>query len=483
MKEAKLIQTLQTLSAEEWNLLELKLLANDASRSVKVFSCLKPYFEESNKLVLPDKNTFFEVLYPKRAYNDQLLREEFSMLFFYVKDLLADIELKQDVTKRKVAALRQLRQRGLYKAYDAELKRAKKEMPNSFVGDETDHWNAMLLAEEGDQYFGMQQARRYDENLQIKVDELDRYYAIRKLKESCEMYNRKHIISSEYQVRLIEEVIQWVQRGEPQLQLPIVKVYYLILMTLRGENDEQYFEELIKALRDNWTSFPKAEARNMYRYAQNYCIRKINKGDRPYFGKLFHIYEELLITELILDEGQMDRTDYKNIATVAMRHGQQQWTASFLDRYKQMLPEKYRDMAYNMNMANYLYDISSYNAALDLLIHARFDDIFYDLSARHLLLKIYYDTNEFEAFTYQLESFRVFIKRTEKISTHNKNSNLNFLKVCRRLASLKQSAEYIQAKQFNDRMKKLRDVIDKYDPLANKPWLLQKAEQLAQQMA
>lgn len=479
MKDARLILVLHTFSDNEWQLLKQELEAKQDKVSMQLYKQLYTYVTTAKEL--PSKQALFKRLYTDRPFNDHLLREAFSALYAHVKRLLARIDMADSTRQNRVAVLRQLRKRGVIRAYEAELNRAKKESELEQKGDETDHWYAMQLAEEGDQYFGMQQVRRYDEHLQLKLDELDRYYVIRKLKESCEMLNRKHIISSEYKVRLIDEVLQWVCRDEEHLQLPTVRVYYLILMTLMGEDDEKHFEELMDLLAATWSTFPKAEARNMYRYAQNYCIRKINKGERPYFGKLFHIYEELLRTELILDDGKMDRTDYKNIATVAMRFGQQDWTASFLERYKSSIPEQYRGMAYNMNMANYLYDIGSYNEALDLLSQVRFDDIFYELSARHLLLKIYYETDEIEAFTYQLGSFRVFIKRSKKLSTANKNSNLNFLKVCRRLSSLKNATEYVSYKVFKERLKKLNALIDKYDPLANKPWLLQKVQQLATQ--
>lgn len=478
MDNLKLIQVLSTLSNDEWSLLEMKLLTVNASRSAKVAALLKPYFIDKSPNDLPDKTTFFKALYPGRRFDDHLIREEFSLLYGHVKGLLADLEQNQDALTRRIATLKQLRKRQTLKAYEAELKRVRTELNSTKLGDETDNWNAMLLADERDQYFGLQQVRRYDENLQVKLDELDRYYVIRKLKESCEMLNRKNIISSEYEVRLLDEVLLWVEREEQHLLLPIVKVYYLIIQTLLGKADEQHFEELVELLSTSWSTFPKAEARNMYRYAQNYCIRRINKGDRPYFGKLFNIYEELLRTELILDGGQMDRTDYKNIATVAMRFGKQEWTMSFLERYRDSLPDQYRDMAYELNMANYLYDIGAYDKALDMLQQAKFNDIFYDMSARHLLLKIFYETDEMEAFAFQLESFKVFLKRSDKISPHNKNSNLNFLKVCRRLASLKQAQGYIAGAKKAERLGKLNEMIGRYDPLANKPWLMQKLAQL-----
>lgn len=471
MTDGKLIQALQTFSADEWQEMEAILARQNSSRPFDLLRVLRPLLT-SNKDT--EKQTLYAALYPGEVYNDQRLREDIFLLYKQVKQFLMGLELEQRAELQQQLLLPQLRKRGLLKDLRSQLDRTEQRLKQKQERDEGVYLEAFYLAEEGDQVFGLKQVRTYDANLQNKVDNLDRFYLVKKLKESCEILNRRNIISAAYTVHLEDEMLGIIEKGYPHLDLPIIQVYYHIYKSLTHPEAEGHYKELVSLLQQQYNQFPLEEARNMYRYAQNYCIRKINQGQRQYFQELYELYVQLLENGVILQNGELDHTDYKNIATVALRVGQSQWTYQFLEQYKDRLPASYKEAAYKLNLASYFYDIEAYDKASDLLINARFDDIFYSLSARHLLLKVFYDQEEFEAFTYQLESFKVYLARNKQISTANKQSNLNFLKVCRRLGALKQSFSYIADKEITKRVKGIEGIIAKYNPLANKVWLQQK---------
>jgi hypothetical protein len=64
--------------------------------------------------------------------------------------------------------------------------------------------------------------------------------------------------------------------------IPSITIYYQILMTFTDADTEVHFEELKRLLDEHTTKFPPDEARDMYAYAQNFAIRKINAGEKRY---------------------------------------------------------------------------------------------------------------------------------------------------------------------------------------------------------
>ncbi len=63
------------------------------------------------------------------------------------------------------------------------------------------------------------------------------------------------------------------------------------------------------------------------------------------------------------------------------------------------------------------------------------DDVFLNLNARNLLLKIYLELEEYEALKAHLNSFEVFIRRKKTPNPHRTNY-LNIIKLSRKIIQL-----------------------------------------------
>jgi hypothetical protein len=83
-----------------------------------------------------------------------------------------------------------------------------------------------------------------------------------------------------------------------------------------------------------------------------------------------------------------------------------------------------------------------------------------------MLLKTYYELEEFEAFDAAAESFRIFLLRNKTLSLNMKKMYQNFLRFIKIIASLDLRDKKAIAKAGN--------AIAQSDAVADKKWLLEK---------
>ena len=134
------------------------------------------------------------------------------------------------------------------------------------------------------------------------------------------MLNRQNIVQTQFKLHLVPEIKSFLQaKDNPYTDVPMLNIYYLVFLTLTENKKEEHYKKLVVLLEKHAPGFLGEESRAMYRYAQNYCIRKINSGKSNYFRELFELYKTQLESEVIFENKYLDHTDYKNIVTVALR--------------------------------------------------------------------------------------------------------------------------------------------------------------------
>ncbi len=478
MKNSSLIELLTCLTETEWQLLEGKLASSSIAAAVReLYGYLlasRPI--DDNKSL--DKTTVYKAIFKNQPYNDQRLRDAMSALAALAKDVITEAELSAHPYQLQLLQVKALRKRGLSQSYERAFNKTVKESSLESANTEDALLYQYQLAQEREEYFALQQDRQPDQALQDRMDALDRFYILAKLKLTCEQLNRMHILQAEYQPVMLREIMALLDANLIYLLHSGILVYFRVLQMLSKPTEPYHYHQLVQDLTNHEYQLEKEEARNLYRYAQNYCIRMINQGSAGYFRQLLDLYQKQLNNKLLLPDGVLDHTDYKNIVTVGLRLKDYQWTGNFIAQYKDCLPDSVREAAWLYNQANYLYEIGKLTEAGNMLVKQNFADFYYNLSARHLLLKIFYDEQETDALTYQIESFRLYLLRNKTISTANRTSNLNFLKVMKNLATLKQRQEYAPEAQLKAKLGKIEHAIGHYQPLANKNWLLEQVNSI-----
>lgn len=184
---------------------------------------------------------------------------------------------------------------------------------------------------------------------------------------------------------------------------------------------------------------------------------------------MFELYQLGLDSEILLDgNGQLSPSAYKNIVAVGLKLKEFNWTVDFIKVYAEKLEDQYQKDYLNLSLAKFYFAREEYDKVLEYLIGIDYKDIFVVLDARTHLLKTYYEMDEFDVLTSQLESFKHFILRRKEIAYHNENY-LNIIKYIKRLT--KQIGTNKKEKE------KFREKIVNEKVLTEKSWLLEKVDE------
>ncbi|MCB0846748.1 MAG: hypothetical protein KDE26_26045, partial [Bacteroidetes bacterium] len=388
-KEPRLIKTLKLLNKAEIRQFRDYVKSpffNKNPKLIKLTAYLIKLYPEFPAKKL-DKKTIFKVLYGnEEPYNEQQVHDHFSLLVRLAEDFFTQIGFERDETGRNIYLLEELRRRNAKKDFRKLYQRTIDKVEEKEIRDSGFYLQMHRIQQMGEAFSGQIKNRDGGPLLQAQVNNLDMFYLSSKLKASCEMLNRKNIINAAYHSEMEAELLEYLAGENYYSCIPSISIYHKIYLTLAEPEKEEHFYDLVKLLSENVNRFHRSEAYNMYAYAQNYCIKQINRGKKEFLQELFHIYQQLLAAEILLDSGVLAHEHYKNIITVGLRLKEYSWTQDFLENYREFLAPEYRENAYNYNLSAIYYERGQYTEAMRFLNRVQFSDVYYHLSAKSILL-------------------------------------------------------------------------------------------------
>lgn len=408
-------------------------------------------------------------LFPERPFDDTNIRRMLSVLQKHLLHFWANESLKANPLRTALIQLPVIRQKELEDLYQYEFQKAHQTALQSHVHDSFDLLNLHLLATEYQQFIEARKDRSASNTIEPAIQTLDTFYFAHKLRHLCAALNQNAILHTRIQTGLETELIDHLKASSLP-QTPAIQVYFAIYHMLSHPEQENFYTQVTEQLSKYAPQFTASEAREMYAYAQNYCIQRINEGKPEYLSRLFQLYQSLLDREIILEKGQISPWDFKNIVTVALRLDAHQWAEQFIQQFSPKIEIRFRENAHNYNMARLAYSRGYYSSVLRLLNMVDYDDIFYALDSRVLLLKTYFELDELDPLYSLMDSFRVFLHRNRSLSDRHRNTYLNLIKLTKKLTKIRPSE---QAK-----LKKLQQEINQTSQIADAKWLQEKIEKL-----
>lgn len=467
-------------------------MATDEQKAFLVF-LRSPYFNRQPRLLelardvlqqspesAPDPEALHASLFgAETPLAKQALYDAFSQLTKLLDRFLALQVFEADRAVQQRCLLEALARKKEEKAYQRQWDKASSALESHPYRDLTYYERQYELQRHASNFEAALQRRTQDLRLYDTVRYLDQYYWTARLKYSCELLNRSNILNQPAP----QELIAPLENGLttlPAIYLacPAIHAYVLIFRALQAPEMEAHYLTWIAWLETNSHQFSPREAADMYNYAQNYCVRRINQGDSGYLGRLFHLFDQLLAKDLVLEQGYMDHRKLKNMVTVGIRLRAFEWVDTFLHNYREKLLPAYRQDAYLFNLASLRFAQAEHSDSLALLQQIEFSDVFYDLSARSLMIKIYYETDEDAALEFLLDTFRMYLQRNRSISGLQRRVHLNLLRFTRKLHRLRMRKGTLAPPVFQERLTRLAADIRAADEVANSSWLLEQVATL-----
>lgn len=471
MEKSKLIDLLKTFPAKE--LREFgEFVASPFFNKNEELTRFYEYLR-SQAPAFPDKKLertyVFKQLYPKHAYDEKQLNYLMSFLLKLAEQYIGYSHFKADEVLEKEHTLASYDERGLEKHYQFILNQVERGLEQHPLRNTEFYLQQYLLADISNKHFLKQKVRKYDDRLQIASDNLDQFYLARKLYYCCEMLDRKKSIAAEYEIKFVDEVKRYVELST-DVHTPAVSVYYTVLRMLEDEAATD-FEDLKQLIAEHSNKFTLADLQEIYSYALNFCIRKVNKGDQQYLEELLQLYQSALKDNILMEDDYLSPWSYKNIVGVGLRLRNFEWTEHFIREYNNRLAPEFRDNALHYNLAELNYYRREFGKALEYLNQVEFSDVYYSLDSKKMMLKIYYELEEVDALFSLISSFKMYIKRSKLVSAHNREGYQNFVHLLGQLVKR-------DPKTYADIERQLNDTAI----LGDRKWLLEAFEKLKKQV-
>lgn len=469
MTESFLLYTLRRLSAKDLKAL-CQLVRCDAFNRREEVARLYEYVAEQLQNQAAPKNLsqecLFAATFPGKTYDNRALRHTMSYLLEVVRRYLALAEMESTSADQHYYLCRALRQRGLDEMLTWEWNRAANQMSTVPARDARWHFDQYDLHQEQLEALAPRE-RSASLDLQPLHNHLTVFYLSEMLRHACSALTHTAIGAQPYDEALLEAVLQLTEQGSWLAEHPPVALYYHLCRAFREPEETAHFEAWKQVLADSAGQFSPPELRGIFLLGINYCIRRMNSGQKAFIREAFELYRAGLEKNLMAENGWLSGFTYKNIIRIGTALGEHEWVRGFFEQYKNALHPREREALYRYNLAFLFFQKQDFANAMPLLQQIELEDRLNLLDARRMLLRSYYELGEYKALDSLLTSFGAYLRRQKDLGYHQE-LNLNLVRYTRRLLEIRPGDKKT--------LKKLSEEVAGTDKLAEKTWLLSKCQ-------
>lgn len=443
MQNSQLVHILFSLSKKESRELRKWLVSpihNQRSDVVQLYEYLTSgnHLEDDKSL---EKERIFKKLYPKEVYDDARMRQVIHFLQDAIEAYFTFKKSTEDEVLAKLYLAQSYRERKLLKLHEKIMKELQhKQEIQPLLNDETLELRYLVEKEKSLQL--SEKSRAVALNYQEMSDFAEMAFIAKKLKLACLMISHQKIFKQDYDFGMLDPLLEYLKTKESIFDTPYIKVYYHIYNLFRYPQEEAHFYEVKNNLQSYDDAFSKAEKSDLYLIAINYCIGRMNVGSKKFVREAFEFYQKGLMNSILLEGGFISPLNFRNIVAIGTTLKEFDWVSSFIEEYQQNLASEYRDNFVKFSLARLYFEQGDYDRAQDLLIQFDIDDILINLTAKTMLIRLYYEKDEFMALESLLDSMRAYINRKKMLAYH-KMSFKELISASKRLIKI----------QFNDRKK------------------------------
>lgn len=291
----------------------------------------------------------------------------------------------------------------------------------------------------------------------------------------CAMVNRYRILRPSEIPEWVREEAARLRRESPESP-PLVQLYRRCLELQLNPASRVAYARFSDLLLAESSRLSRKEGHDLYQYLINYHIRRFNQDqkERSAAEAITFLYQQLLDTGLLLENGHLSPWNYKNIVTLVSRIGQLDWLEEFMAQYETRLWRDYGGNSANFCRGLYAFYRRDFREAIRRMetVLTDFRDVFWGLEARALLLRALYESDRHDELNTAYHSARMYVGRKggKNVSTAHKTSYGNFYLALYRLSKL----VTVPREKRTAKLKKLEEEIRQTDHLPNSSWLLAK---------
>ncbi|MFN8282561.1 MAG: hypothetical protein U0U67_05065 [Chitinophagales bacterium] len=412
----KLIDIYSNLNLEEKRKLRKWISSDFVNKNEDILRFFE--FIDSKKNVTErtvTKEKAHEYLYPNKKYHDLRIRHLIWMTTEILESFIVYIKMENELSLREQLLSKFYMQKDLYKHAQKTVESgielmAKNNIKNAEYYKTNFHLHSL--------YYDIQSRniRTNDFNIDEIANSFTIFAILETLKTSSRILSIQKVGETKTKHHLLEPILVLMQ--DPAfLQLPQVRIYYNIYLVATNE-DEKAFKQFIKDIKANEILFSTHDLNELYRLAINFCIKKSNQNQTFYTKQALDLYLYTIDKSILIENNEISRFIFTNVVTLGIKLKKFARIEEFIKMYSKLINPEFRKNTIDFNTSKLLYAKGQSDKALKILLTNEFKDTIWNLNAKDLILRIYFEQKNIELFSTYLNAFNVYVKRKTNIGYH-----------------------------------------------------------------
>jgi len=472
MYKSNLLTLIKSLTKEEFMGFELFLKSpffNKRQKCIELYYAIKasyPNLENAPKL---KKEVVFVKLFPSRDFTQSsALRELSSDLLTLLEQYIKQIAFEKREIYANLLLLNELNERNQDKRFYTLSKRIKKEQEKQTSRSIRYYYHNFFLNYELFYFEANLKTKNPSTDLYQVLNNFQYYTYLEQLRIYCIMLNRQSIkAGKDFDTKEINSFLAFLKSTDA-LKIPSIAIYTYMLEILLGDTEK--YTPLKILLKKH--ALPEQELESFLTMLITYLNRQINTGHQEFIPERFDWYYEMFTRGFLLIGAYVSFRHLKNLISLAVQRGDFELAKNVIEEYTPRIEPKYQDTSFHYNMGALLFYQNNFDDAIMHLQKVTYIDAFYHFDSKSLLLKIYYEEQDFEAFFALVNSYQQLVKRNEQVSKRHQEEYLNFIRAAKELYKLKTNPSTLKqdVQEFIDGLKSQK--------ISDPRWIKKKADEL-----
>lgn len=471
MQNSKLIILLKALNADEFRQFYRYLKTPFFTKSkevVQFYDYIRKFYPNFSDTKL-DRTVLFAALYPNEKFNGPRLRNLMLKITKILEEYFIYLEYQQNDFQKKKLLTHIYGKRNINVIYEQKTKELLTHLDEQVFRDgDYFHDNFVL---QRDYYFHIHTPKqgRSVETLRAAWDNFYQYTQLERLKMGIEFKNRTRIYAECHQLDRNTNKTE-----SSNVTFTILKKIDCLL----EQEDATLFKEAKDLFLANTTQISPKDSLFILPILLNYAIQNVTKEESKYLQEIFELYKFGLSSQLILVDGKISEGTFLNIVIMGAKLKAYDFVEKFLIDYEGLLNSPTKEDLKTLAQSFLLFHQAQYRAVIDLLQQFAFQNVFYKLNAKSLLLRTYYTLYETDSTYYPMilsncDAFEKLIRRTTIIHQDRQNAYLNFVLLLRKLTKIRYKLSFKKSIQLE-----LRHLLNNFKEVIARDWIENKLNNL-----
>jgi hypothetical protein len=214
--------------------------------------------------------------------------------------------------------------------------------------------------------------------------------------------------------------------------------YYYLLMSNYYPHEESYYKKLKEYSFKDFDKLHLSEKSARFDYLIDYCIYKMEMGSYEFLRESFELYSEALEKKIFqTGDKVVGLMFFRNFITIGLAAKENEYIERFINEYGSRIAGEGKADLLELSYAMLNYEKKQYDKALECISRISNAIPLFRLATKNVLLKIYYDTNQYDSFFSLIDAYKHYLKNDKIVPDHIKNAHLLLLNYSGRLAKIK----------------------------------------------